>query len=663
MLGAGLILVVSLSLGSTFKVAENVVFEKLHDVSMVRSKWIFSFFMDLRAYATFMTRLQNDLRRTDEVIQGIIDNYQQDNALNPFYLELYERQRKEMSSIRAMYRVAHQELRDVMMIQRAKARNNDKVKRAILPFVGKALRSLFGVATKSDVRKVNRQIGVLANNQEEIIHILNDTLSVVNVTQVAVHENRQAIKSLSDVVRNLDTRLTQLTEALKEYLNDLENFLVVYLQVDLLITEMREAVERALFYMDNVKIQMNQMALSHLSPTIIPPRDLKRILTSIRSLIPNYLMLPADIDDIWYYYKTLSCVTMVKDHRFITLVNLPLLDLNAQFELYQVHNIPLPYARSGMTATYTLETTTLAVNAKQTDYIILTEADLIRCGNPEAKFCTVHSALYPLTDSRLCVVALFRHDQSAIKQNCQTTVRLNALLPQAVYIPDGNWIIVSQTSMQFTVMCLNKPTYQVDTSPPIFHFQTATACEVYADNMVLPPFYHKESEYGSLRQRESLLTLQNTTRYTIWRPVDSVLNNTITDSTFETDMLPDLDDLADFPVPMDTLVDRLNQIDQPNLNKIKEKWGFGDLAGFISIPLLIACVLLTLWVIIRKKLCPSVCETMAEIQETGTAQKAGKADVENILKRGERTRQPRQGEVLETTELESRPTPLTLELK
>jgi hypothetical protein len=42
--------VVSLSLGSTFKVTENVVFKKDHEVSVVRSKWMFSLFTDLETY-------------------------------------------------------------------------------------------------------------------------------------------------------------------------------------------------------------------------------------------------------------------------------------------------------------------------------------------------------------------------------------------------------------------------------------------------------------------------------------------------------------------------------------------------------------------------------------------------------------------------------------
>jgi len=58
MLGASLILVASLALGSPFRVAENVIFEKTQEISAIRSKWMFSFFTDLKAYQGHMERLK-----------------------------------------------------------------------------------------------------------------------------------------------------------------------------------------------------------------------------------------------------------------------------------------------------------------------------------------------------------------------------------------------------------------------------------------------------------------------------------------------------------------------------------------------------------------------------------------------------------------------------
>lgn len=557
MLCVGLILVASFSLGSTFKVAENVVFEKIQDISAVQSKWMFSFFTDLKSYQRYMERLQNDLQRSGEIVAQTIERHRgNQNSANSHYLDLYERQSKEIVSLRAMYRVPLQELRDIILIQHSPSKSN-KVKRALLPIVGKGIGSLFGIATRSDVRKVNRHINVLMERQGDIIHVLNDTLTILNVTQVEVRQNRHAIKTLSTVIQSVDERLTRFPGFLQSYLRDFENFMLLYMQVDLMITEMREAVEKGMFYMDTVKMQITQMSLGHLAPTAISPRDLKRIL-GIEAQIPKQLSLPAPIKDVWYYYRTLTCVTLIQDHKFITLVNLPILEPNSLFEVYRIHNIPLPYARTGMTATYDLETTTIAVNTKRTDFMMLPAVDLAQCSNPTTKFCSLHSALYTLSESRLCVIALFKRDKTLISENCQTKVRINTMLPQAVYIPDGNWVIIASEPLIFTIICLDERTYTVETKPPTFNLQLAPTCEAFANGIVLPPFYHKQSNYGRLQQRESLLTLQNST-FDIWKPVNGVINNT--DMASMTDMIPDLDDVE--VIPIDTLVNRLDKLANP----------------------------------------------------------------------------------------------------
>lgn len=90
----GLILLASLGLSCSFRVVENVVFEKTQEVSVVRSKWIFSFFTDLRAYQGYMGRLFDNLETAEQVINKVT-GLQRHN----YYLPLYKRQEKELLSI------------------------------------------------------------------------------------------------------------------------------------------------------------------------------------------------------------------------------------------------------------------------------------------------------------------------------------------------------------------------------------------------------------------------------------------------------------------------------------------------------------------------------------------------------------------------------------
>ena len=74
-------------------------------------------------------------------------------------------------------------------------------------------------------------------------------------------------------------------------------------------------------------------------------------------------------------------------------------------------------------------------------------------------------------------------------------------------------------------MYLHTPVYQVETQAPVFRLKIASSCEVYSDEIKLPPFYHEESQYGRIKQENTLLSLQNSCTFTLWCPFDNFNNN------------------------------------------------------------------------------------------------------------------------------------------
>ena len=72
-----------------------------------------------------------------------------------------------------MYNTARQELVNIVNLQEA-----ERSRRALVLFAEKALSWLMGTLMKKDLRKLYRRIDSLNENQEQIIHVLEDTLSV-----------------------------------------------------------------------------------------------------------------------------------------------------------------------------------------------------------------------------------------------------------------------------------------------------------------------------------------------------------------------------------------------------------------------------------------------------------------------------------------------------
>ena len=53
-----------------------------------------------------------------------------------------------------------------------------RMKRALLPFVGDVASKLFGVATQSDMKHVNKGLKSLKGSEKKTLHLLKDSMSV-----------------------------------------------------------------------------------------------------------------------------------------------------------------------------------------------------------------------------------------------------------------------------------------------------------------------------------------------------------------------------------------------------------------------------------------------------------------------------------------------------
>ena len=96
----------------------------------------------------------------------------------------------------------------------------------------------------------------------------------------------------------------------------------------------------------NLQVQFGMFALGHLSSNIVEQSTLKKHLLEVQSKLPHHLRLLADpAAKLWHYYKSLGCLTLVKDDRLLILVSLLLLDTGSIYEVFKVINLPIPYPR------------------------------------------------------------------------------------------------------------------------------------------------------------------------------------------------------------------------------------------------------------------------------------------------------------------------------
>ena len=156
-------------------------------------------------------------------------------------------------------------------------------KRSLLPFVGKALHFLFGTVTDGDLSVIRSNVNKLAKNQEEISRVVQESLSIINTSRVQISENRQAVNNLITDIVQIDERLNSVTEELSKQIQELEAFISTYLQIDVVVEEIKQVISRVMMYLEHLQLQLNMLSLGRLAPSTITPQNLKALLKQIES--------------------------------------------------------------------------------------------------------------------------------------------------------------------------------------------------------------------------------------------------------------------------------------------------------------------------------------------------------------------------------------------
>ena len=155
-----------------------------------------------------------------------------------------------------------------------------RTRRSVLPVVGKIMSILFGIISESDLQDIRRALNELSKNKIDIVHMLEEQMSILNVSRTQIAENRMALLDIVKCLNLFHLRLAELTEAIQKRFEKVETFINVYAQMDLIISGIRDAILRAKFYLENL-MELNVLSLNHLSPSLITPKNLKQLLLTI----------------------------------------------------------------------------------------------------------------------------------------------------------------------------------------------------------------------------------------------------------------------------------------------------------------------------------------------------------------------------------------------
>ena len=423
-------------------VHENVVFHKTNEVSSNHARWLVTFIHDLRPYEVFIDKINKDLDMTHEIMKTLTDWYRIIILIisNNFtgYVFTFESLHDEIGMLNDTYQTVKDNFIDYQSLKSDQRRS----KRSLLPIIGRAMSMLFGTVSDVDLETIRRSVEDLALNQESIIHILEQSMTILNLSGVEIAENRRAIMELVQCVQALDDKIKELESAFYTRFSRLEQFVNTYFQFKLILEEIRQSIQNAIVYLENLRTELNMLSLNHLSPSTISPKNLRELLLDIRNKLPASIKLPADpVNNIWYFYNTITCNAYLDGHKILIVLSIPLLDDKESYEIYKIHKLPLSKHGTstskdknlGLTAKYDLSVEALMINKEWTKYALLSSNDFDACNNRYILFCNPKSPIYPINLSKSCIIALFLKNGENVRKYCKSTVYFDSVTCCRVY--------------------------------------------------------------------------------------------------------------------------------------------------------------------------------------------------------------------------------------
>ena len=267
---------------------------------------------------------------------------------------------------------------------------NKRQKRSLLPIIGDAASWLFGLVTESDLANIRKNIKSLATYQLQIMHVVQESISILNMSRVEIAENRQVILELGESLHALDNKVGSLISEVKKEMYSTRYFLEMYLKLDLIIAEIKEMLQNAMFYLEHLRMQLNFLSIGRLTPSTISASNLRSLLVDIKAHLPPTLALIGNPSrDLWLFYKQLTISALLEEDKIVVILNIPLLYISSQYEIYRIFSLPIPIKdvqtdslkTPDLTARYDLVAYGLMVDRRQTNFALLSQAETETCSD------------------------------------------------------------------------------------------------------------------------------------------------------------------------------------------------------------------------------------------------------------------------------------------
>ena len=76
---------------------------------------------------------------------------------------------------------------------------------------------------------------------------------------------------------------------------------------------------------------------------------------------------------------------------------------------------------------YALQFQQFGISKDRTEYVILSNEEMLHCGSEELKFCSLNSPVYNVNEKETCEIAMFLRKTDQVRKLCHTKVSTEML--------------------------------------------------------------------------------------------------------------------------------------------------------------------------------------------------------------------------------------------
>jgi hypothetical protein len=215
-------------------------------------------------------------------------------------------------------------------------------RRGLVNVGGNILRSLFGTATIADISQLHNTLEKLQVQNSDIVHSLNNQLTLVKKLSSAIEVSTDAVANLSSIVKD---NPVQSHAKFQQVARDLMWFnITIHAQSDLFtkIRQLEFALLRSIQQLDELTNAIKHAIQGRLPINFINPTVLLGLLKNVSLHLPGVYELIAGVrsENVHLYYELIKVSVVATSHGIKLILHIHLKSNDQRFTLYKIILLP-----------------------------------------------------------------------------------------------------------------------------------------------------------------------------------------------------------------------------------------------------------------------------------------------------------------------------------